>query len=244
MRVSSAVALLLSACAALAAAGPVVISGQVQVNEHLRDLALLGNDAQVHLIRKPSANAPAHPNATAVDLSRLPMHYDTLVRQDGRFIFPDVAPGTYLLSLQARWHAFNMYRVDVNPAPEDAAPVPAHDPKADPQSPAAAAAAAAAAARARRRTASQLVKIRLAPAIAGSIETALMQPPLPVPFTLQPSAKLEFFVEPQPFDLMGMLKSPMVLIAVFGGAMVFLMPKLMVRLLFPISLSLPHLVLI
>lgn len=250
LRLLSLATLVLSACACLvsasASAAPVVVAGQIQTNDQLRDLNLLGNDAQVNLIRKPSAASPLAPNTSASDLAALPSMYNTLVRQDGKFIFSDVAPGTYWLSIQARWHAFATYRVDVHPAsPEPSSALPhsqSHsqmDNKGpnEPPSPAAAAAAAAASARARRRAASQLVKIRLVPQIAlatapgglpGALEASLANPPLPIPFTLQPASKLEFFMEPQAFDLMGMLKSPMVLLALVGGGMVFLLPKLMV----------------
>ncbi|KAK0481900.1 hypothetical protein IW261DRAFT_1563186 [Armillaria novae-zelandiae] len=50
---------------------------------------------------------------------------------------------------------------------------------------------------------------------------------LPYPLTLTPRTKHNYFVPPDSFNMLGMLKSPMVLMMVFTGAMVLAMPYLM-----------------
>ncbi|CAK5280101.1 unnamed protein product [Mycena citricolor] len=44
--------------------------------------------------------------------------------------------------------------------------------------------------------------------------------------SLSPRAKLEYYVPPQSFNLVGMFQNPMMLMLVFGGLMVFAMPYL------------------
>ncbi|KAK0246062.1 hypothetical protein EDD85DRAFT_944440 [Armillaria nabsnona] len=50
---------------------------------------------------------------------------------------------------------------------------------------------------------------------------------LPYPLTLTPRTKHNYFVPPDSFNMLGMLKSPMVLMMVFTGVMVLAMPYLM-----------------
>ncbi|KAK7463762.1 hypothetical protein VKT23_007101 [Stygiomarasmius scandens] len=50
---------------------------------------------------------------------------------------------------------------------------------------------------------------------------------LPYPVALEAKGKYNYFVPPESFNLMGMLGSPMMLIMIFGGAMVLGLPYLM-----------------
>ncbi|KAG7450334.1 uncharacterized protein BT62DRAFT_1001172 [Guyanagaster necrorhizus] len=58
-----------------------------------------------------------------------------------------------------------------------------------------------------------------------------LNPPVPnrlqYPLALTPRTKHKYFVPPDSFNMLGMLKSPMVLMMVFTGAMVLAMPYLM-----------------
>ncbi|KAF7791928.1 hypothetical protein EIP86_002954 [Pleurotus ostreatoroseus] len=58
-----------------------------------------------------------------------------------------------------------------------------------------------------------------------------LSPPSPVllsyPIVLPATHKLDFYVAHQAFNLLGMFKSPMMMMMLFGGGMVFLMPYLM-----------------
>ncbi|KAK0465396.1 uncharacterized protein EV420DRAFT_1475533 [Desarmillaria tabescens] len=58
-----------------------------------------------------------------------------------------------------------------------------------------------------------------------------LNPPVPnrlsYPLTLTPRTKHKYFVPPDSFNMLGMLKSPMVLMMVFTGVMVLAMPYLM-----------------
>ena len=51
---------------------------------------------------------------------------------------------------------------------------------------------------------------------------------LPYPITLSPTAKLDYFTQQQAFNLVGMFNSPMMLMMLFAGVMVFATPYLMV----------------
>ena len=51
---------------------------------------------------------------------------------------------------------------------------------------------------------------------------------LSYPIVLPATHKLDFYVAHQAFNLLGMFKSPMMMMMLFGGGMVFLMPYLMV----------------
>ncbi|KAF5374905.1 hypothetical protein D9758_000486 [Tetrapyrgos nigripes] len=50
---------------------------------------------------------------------------------------------------------------------------------------------------------------------------------LPYPVTLEAKGKYNYFVPPESFNIMGMLGNPMMLIMIFGGAMVLGLPYLM-----------------
>ncbi|KAI0348619.1 hypothetical protein BDW22DRAFT_1320774 [Trametopsis cervina] len=50
---------------------------------------------------------------------------------------------------------------------------------------------------------------------------------LPYPITLSATSKLDYFTQQQAFNLIGMFKSPMMLLMVFGGIMVFATPYLL-----------------
>ncbi|KAI0094689.1 hypothetical protein BDY19DRAFT_988500 [Irpex rosettiformis] len=50
---------------------------------------------------------------------------------------------------------------------------------------------------------------------------------LPYPIILSPVAKLDYFTQQQAFNLIGMFNSPMMLMMLFGGIMVFATPYLM-----------------
>ena len=47
------------------------------------------------------------------------------------------------------------------------------------------------------------------------------------PLVLYPHAKYEYFTKRKGFNIFGLLKSPMVLMMLFGGGLTFLMPKMM-----------------
>lgn len=61
-----------------------------------------------------------------------------------------------------------------------------------------------------------------------------MNPPssilLPYPVRLSAQQKFNYFIPLESFNIMGMLKSPMILIMIFGGGLVLGMPYLMVML--------------
>jgi hypothetical protein len=52
---------------------------------------------------------------------------------------------------------------------------------------------------------------------------------LPYPITLAARRKNDYFLPPPSFNALALLQSPMVLMMVFGGVMMFAMPMLMVR---------------
>jgi len=49
-----------------------------------------------------------------VTMSGNHVHYTTLVRQDGKFVFDGVVPGAYVLEVASRFYAFEPIRVDVS----------------------------------------------------------------------------------------------------------------------------------
>jgi len=49
-----------------------------------------------------------------VSLSGNHVHYSTLVRQDGKFVFGGVLPGAYFLDVSSRYYGFEPLRVDVS----------------------------------------------------------------------------------------------------------------------------------
>jgi len=49
-----------------------------------------------------------------VSLSGNHVHYSTLVRQDGKFVFDGVLPGPYFLEVASRYYSFEPLRVDVS----------------------------------------------------------------------------------------------------------------------------------
>lgn len=51
---------------------------------------------------------------------------------------------------------------------------------------------------------------------------------LPYPLVLEPVAKENYFVPQSGMNMLGLLKSPMVLVMLFSGIMMWAMPKLLV----------------
>jgi hypothetical protein len=108
---------------------------------------------------------------------------------------PNVAPGTYMLSISAHDHTFDQVRVDISAASDTAATLP-----------------------------------EIRPYIPGTPLSPPSTVLLPYPVLLVARRKNDYFMPPPSFNALGMLQSPMVLMMIFGGVMMFAMPKLMVSL--------------
>ena len=120
-------ALLLAVFSLLQLVVAVAVRGQIQPNEQLPDLMQLGAGTQVVLRRVPVSSAAA---TQAAD-STLADTYRTFVKRDGSFLFYNVTGGAYTLTVQARWHAFKTYRVDVTPSTPAAPPAADQDASQD-----------------------------------------------------------------------------------------------------------------
>lgn len=66
------------------------------------------------------------------------------------------------------------------------------------------------------------------PYIPGTPLTPAAPATLPYPITLSPLARLDYYTKQEAFNVVGMFKSPMMLMMLFAGGMVFAMPYLMV----------------
>jgi ER membrane protein complex subunit 7 len=117
------------------------LKGQIAANDNLPDLLVLGPHTKASLRRIPTAgsasSSSSHPAFGADTSSQAPQasvgnnardKYTTYVKREGTFIFPDVAPGAYVLDIQSRWHAFPTYRVDVAAESKDEESNPAGAP--------------------------------------------------------------------------------------------------------------------
>ncbi|TFY66191.1 hypothetical protein EVG20_g4902 [Dentipellis fragilis] len=174
---------LLSACTYTLALD---VAGFVQWNEHCSGIAELGH-ARVLL-----DNADAWGSIT----------------RDGRFVIPDVAPGTYLLSVVSHDHHFDQVmspthlhwtilipafffklRIDV---PSEAELVP-----------------------------------EVRPYVPGTPMNPASKVKMPHPIKLIPRLRNNYFVPKQSFNLVGMFQNPMMLMMVFAGAMMLGTPYLM-----------------
>lgn len=67
------------------------------------------------------------------------------------------------------------------------------------------------------------------PYIPGTPLTTPSAVALPYPIHLSASQRLDFYTQRQGFNLLGMFKSPMMMMMALGGVMVFAMPYIMVR---------------
>jgi hypothetical protein len=68
--------------------------------------------------------------------------------------------------------------------------------------------------------------IHAQPYIAHKLPQPTTSPSIPLPVTLVPS-KDEYYTTAQGVNILGMLKSPMVIMMLFSGVMLYAMPKLM-----------------
>ncbi|KDN46303.1 hypothetical protein K437DRAFT_246632 [Tilletiaria anomala UBC 951] len=211
--VVSLMLLLLLTCIQARAA---VVRGQIQPNEHLRELSSLGPHTKISLRRIPDAptfvsdssvSAEGESNGRNTTAAQGREVYQTFIRRDGSFVFPDVIPGAYVLKISSRWHAFRTYRVDVSALLGGEG----HGQTAVPDF---------------RNSARNSVKIR-SHTPGTPLSSTLTHAVLPSPFIVQPLAAFEFFTEPEGFNIKALLGNPMMLIVIAGGVLVFLMPKLM-----------------
>lgn len=99
---TACVLLVLALASLIAPVQSAEVRGQIQTNDALRDVVLLGATTRVQLV--PAGSSQGN------------RQHSTLVRRDGSFSLQGVQPGTYLLDILSRAQAFHTYRVDV-PAP-------------------------------------------------------------------------------------------------------------------------------
>ncbi|KAE8268841.1 hypothetical protein A4X09_0g3506 [Tilletia walkeri] len=171
---------------------------QLTTNQYLHDVAFLTSWSPATLRRIP--------DATASENASVPKVMRTLARRDGSIVFSDVAPGAWLLEVQAPYLVFNQYRVDI-PEPDALAP-PTSSPgegltwKGQPA-----------------------VRVHLR---GYSLASTLLSPVLPYPLIAAPISKQMFYTEPEKFNIKSLLANPMILMGGVGMLLIFVVPKLQV----------------
>ncbi|KAE8211246.1 hypothetical protein CF327_g4991 [Tilletia walkeri] len=169
---------------------------QLTTNQYLHDVAFLTSWSPATLRRIP--------DATASENASVPKVMRTLARRDGSIVFSDVAPGAWLLEVQAPYLVFNQYRVDI-PEPDALAP-PTSSPgegltwKGQPA-----------------------VRVHLR---GYSLASTLLSPVLPYPLIAAPISKQMFYTEPEKFNIKSLLANPMILMGGVGMLLIFVVPKL------------------
>ncbi|KAK5122750.1 hypothetical protein LTR85_003665 [Meristemomyces frigidus] len=137
------------------------------------------------------------PSTHAVLVGPPGVHYDVPIRRDSTFVFPDVAEASYLLTLHSRDYFFPPLRVDVSKAADE----------------------------------SQQQTIQAWQTFRGN-EWDNKGPHYgsgkgELQLQIQPSGHKEFYQERGGFNIIGFVKSPMILMALVSAVMIFGMPYLM-----------------
>jgi len=137
------------------------------------------------------------PSTHAVLVGPPGVRYDVPIRRDSTFVFPDLAAASYLLTLHSRDYFFPPLRVDITKATDESQP--------------------------------ELMQAwqtfrgnewdNKGPHY-GSGKGELQ-------VTIQPSSRKDFYQDRGGFNIIGFLKSPMILMALVSAAMIFGMPYLM-----------------
>ncbi|KAK0558708.1 hypothetical protein OC844_004947 [Tilletia horrida] len=190
-----------SALVSFASIGAAAVDFRVQLvpNQYLADVAFLTSYSPAFLRRIPDATLDAQ-NAT------VPKVMHTLARRDGSIHFTNVAPGPWLLEIQAPYLVFNQYRVDI---PEPSAVTPP--------------AASAEGAQGLTWKGQPAVRVHLR---GQSLASTLLAPVLPYPLIAAPISKQMFYTEPEKFNIKALLANPMILMGAVGMLLIFVVPKL------------------
>ncbi|CAD6893263.1 unnamed protein product [Tilletia controversa] len=171
---------------------------QLVTNQYLQDVQFLTSQSPATLRRIPTSVPGARENASVPKVMR------TLARRDGSVVFSDVAPGAWLLDIQAPYLIFNQYRVDI-PEPDAVSPP--------------------------TTSAGEGLTWKGLPAVrvhlrGYSLESTLLSPALPYPLIAGPIGKQGFFTEPEKFNIKSLLANPMILMGGVGMLLIFVVPKL------------------
>ncbi|GAO46277.1 hypothetical protein SAICODRAFT_25247 [Saitoella complicata NRRL Y-17804] len=146
----------------------------------------------------------ALPPTTLITLSAAGVSKKTHPGPEGRFEIKNVSEGAYLLEVWANTHIFSPVRIDILSADE------------------AAAIAAKASTDEVTVAPEDIVVHQTFRANSFSNKGAK----LPYPLTLRPSSQSSFYIPRESLNFKGLLSNPMLLIMIFMGAMMFVMPKL------------------
>lgn len=165
-------------------------------------LASIVSAARISISIPPSPpqlpNPATLPSSThAILLGPPGVRFDVPLRRDNTFSFPNVDEATYLLSIHSRDHVFPPLRIDVSKS-EDGSP---------------------------QQTITAWQTFRGNEWSNKGQEYGSGQDE--VTFEVRPVAQKDFYIERGGFNLLGFLKSPMILMSLVSVVMIFGLPKLM-----------------